>query len=181
MGPGFLFLIFYERIPGRIAQPPIRSNDEWGAYSLIGLSNGQYLVLSWITVRASKLRGQVTLGFRQSIKHLGHADVCLERSRAAHHSEVCFVFGGCFLGYWLRIFSTLSNGAGDLVLRTFELVSPLDSLLSCVYNVQYFSRFVKPHYAVFTLLLITNRFTPVFYTKGYGLRPQLAQQSRKLL
>ena len=26
-------------------------------------------------------------------KTSGHADVCSERSRAAHHSEVCFVFG----------------------------------------------------------------------------------------
>ena len=52
-------------------------------------------------------RGQVTQGFRQSIKHLEHADVCFERSRAAHHSEVCFVFGGCFQGYVVANFNFL--------------------------------------------------------------------------
>ena len=33
-------------IPPNITFPPIHSNGEWGAYSLIGLSNGRYLVLS---------------------------------------------------------------------------------------------------------------------------------------
>ncbi len=32
--------------PPNITFPPIHSNGEWGAYSLIGLSNGRYLVLS---------------------------------------------------------------------------------------------------------------------------------------
>lgn len=53
MGPGFFFT--NRHFPNKTAQPPIRSNDEWGAYSLIGLSNGQYLVLSWFTVRVPEL------------------------------------------------------------------------------------------------------------------------------
>lgn len=55
MGPGFFFT--NRHFPTKTAQPPIRSNDEWGAYSLIGLSNGQYLVLSWFTVRVPELYG----------------------------------------------------------------------------------------------------------------------------
>ena len=59
MGPGFFFV---NTISPKTAQPPIRSIDEWGAYSLIGLSNGQYLVLSWFTVRVPELKGSGNSG-----------------------------------------------------------------------------------------------------------------------
>ena len=88
----------------------------------------------------------------QSIKHQVHADVCSGSyqnacSRAAHQSEVCFVFGSsgvrCFC--WVFRNSSVPNGAGvQDIFGTSEPTSPLDSLLSCVYNVQYFLDFVNP-------------------------------------
>ena len=47
-----------------ITQPPIRSNDEWGAHSLIGLSNGRYLMLSFgFTARRSGVMKTLNSGF----------------------------------------------------------------------------------------------------------------------
>lgn len=65
-------------------------------------------------------------------------------------------------------------------MRTFELVSPLDSLLSCVYNVQYFLQFVKASYATSIFSLNINRLLSALHTKEWGSSPQFPQKCRRV-
>lgn len=102
---------------------------------------------------------EVSFGLRWSLnlpihEIAGHADVCSDCSRVAHHREVRFVFGKLpeitlpWDGFGIR--TMLGSGFRG----SSELASPLDSLPSCVYNVQYFFRFVKWRCANFTFSTI---------------------------
>ena len=66
--------------------------------------------------------------------------------------------------------TSYSNGAGNLgFCGTSELASPLDSLPSCVYNVQQISRFVNRFYAIFTFSTIFLIFFALKHCKTPGL------------
>ena len=74
----------------------------------------------------------------------GHADVCSGLFSCGSLNEMRFVFGKLPEILPCLVKSSDPNDAGIQVFRgSSELASPLDSLPSCVYNVQYLSAFVK--------------------------------------
>ena len=81
-------------------------------------------------------------------------------ARVAHHSEECFVFG--FAG--VHCFEEFLIAERFRFSGISELTSPWDSLLSCVYNVQYFFAFVNTVCALFTVQTNANRFPSSIYT-----------------
>ena len=115
---------------------------EWGATDCLLRTIDDTSCFLWYRSDAGISSDDVCLRICQSIKSRDTQTSARDCSRVAHHSEMRFVFGK-FAEMALSFKALDSERCKNLVLCFPELTSPLDSLPSCVYNIQHFLLFVN--------------------------------------
>ena len=110
----------------------------------------------FLVYRSEKAGGSCRV--HQFLKHQVHAEVVLVWLIIVRYvSSLVLSESRC-------LFAVL-NGAEVTVSESLELPSPWDSLLSCVYNVQYFFHFVNRFCTIFTFSTNVNRLQSARRTK----------------
>lgn len=146
-----------ERAPARAAsaaahpkgktQPPTRSSGEWGAYTWIGFSklSTSKLLRDYRSDAGNTGESKNSGWFAPILKTSVHAELC---SGDFQNGLVLLSIVSVFRLWGSSGVYTFSEQSSRFrTAREFrnllDLPSPWDSLLSCVYNVQYFFEFVN--------------------------------------